>query len=265
MLSSPGPDVRPGLPARPARAARRSSDRARNRLVLALAGLPLAVLAACGTVPPAPAASTAAPAPAGSDTVEPDQAGPSDGACEYTTTGTPARPVQPPTTTDISSSGTVSYVMHLTEGDVTLRLDRTKAPCTVHSFESLVAQKYFDDTRCHRLVDSGIFVLQCGDPTAKGTGGPGYTFPDELDGTETYGKGTIAMANSGPNTNGSQFFLVYDESPLPPSYTVFGSFNEESRQVVAGIASQGQDGSFGSSGGGVPNSPAKIESITKAS
>ena len=179
-------------------------------------------------------------------------------------TGDAARPVQPPSTTDISSSGTVSYVMHLTEGDVTLKLDRAEAPCTVHSFESLVAQKYFDDTRCHRLVDSGIFVLQCGDPTAKGTGGPGYTFPDETDGTEKYTKGTLAMANAGPNTNGSQFFLVWDDSDLPPSYTVFGSFDEKSRQVVAGIASQGQDGS-NPDGGGVPNSPAKITSITKAS
>jgi peptidyl-prolyl cis-trans isomerase B (cyclophilin B) len=249
---------RPHRPRRPGR-------RARNRLLPALAGLPLVLLAACGTVPTtAPAGSAAAPSPGASDTVEPDQSGPSDGACEYTVTGSAARPVQPPTTTDIASSGTVSYVMHLTEGDVTLRLDRAKAPCTVHSFESLVAQKYFDDTRCHRLVDSGIFVLQCGDPTAKGTGGPGYSFADELDGTEKYGRGTLAMANSGPNTNGSQFFLVYDTSPLPPSYTVFGSFNEESREVVAGIASQGQDGSS-PDGTGVPNSPAKIESVTKAS
>jgi peptidyl-prolyl cis-trans isomerase B (cyclophilin B) len=209
-------------------------------------------------------APAAAPTPGAADTVEPDQTGPSDGACEYTTTGEAARPVQPPTTTDISSSGTVSYVMHLTEGDVTLRLDRAKAPCTVHSFESLVAQKYYDDTRCHRLVDSGIFVLQCGDPTASGSGGPGYTFPDETDGTETYPRGTLAMANSGPNTNGSQFFLVWDDSELPPSYTVFGTFDEKSRQVVAGIASQGQDGSS-PDGSGVPNSPAKIKSITKAS
>lgn len=223
------------------------------------------LLPSCGTVPTtARAGSSAAPVPGASDTVEPDQSGPSDGACDYTVTGSAARPVQPPTTTDIASSGTVSYVMHLTEGDVTLRLDRAEAPCTVHSFESLVAQKYFDDTRCHRLVDSGIFVLQCGDPTATGSGGPGYSFPDELDGTEKYGRGTLAMANSGPNTNGSQFFLVYDTSPLPPKYTVFGSFNEESREVVAGIASQGQDGSS-SAGGGVPNSPAKVESVTKAS
>ncbi len=237
---------------------------ARARLLPGLAVLPLLLVPSCGTVPAAAPTSAPSATPGASGSAEPDQTGPSDGACEYTVTGSAARPVQPPTTTDVSSSGTVSYVMHLSEGDVTLKLDRAKAPCTVHSFESLVGQKYFDDTRCHRLVDSGIFVLQCGDPTATGSGGPGYSFPDETDGTETYPKGTLAMANSGPNTNGSQFFLVWDDSDLPPSYTVFGTFDEKSREVVAAIASQGQDGSS-QGGGGVPNSPAKISSITKAS
>ena len=175
-------------------------------------------------------------------------------------TGEPARPVQPPSSTGVLTSGTLTYVVAMTEGDLTLTLDRNHAPCTVHSFESLVAQHYYDQTRCHRLADSTIFVLQCGDPTGTGGGGPGYQFADETDGTETYRRGVVAMANSGPNTNGSQFFLVWDDSDLPPNYTVFGSIDEKSRQVVAAIASQGQDGS-NPDGTGRPNSTAAITSI----
>ena len=107
-------------------------------------------------------------------------------------------------------------------------------------------------------------MLQCGDPTGTTSGGPGYTFPDETDGSETYSKGTVAMANAGPNTNGSQFFLVWDDSDLDPKYTVFATFDEKSREVVAAIASQGEDGSRGP-GDGKPNAPAQITSITKAS
>ena len=91
---------------------------------------------------------------------------------------------------------------------------------------SLAEQGYFDDTTCHRLTTQGIFVLQCGDPTATGGGGPGYSFEDELDGAEKYPAGTIAMANAGPDTNGSQFFLVYEDTELPPSYTTFGTIDD---------------------------------------
>jgi peptidyl-prolyl cis-trans isomerase B (cyclophilin B) len=140
-------------------------------------------------------------------------------------------------------------------------LDRAAAPCTVNSFESLVQQKFYDKTRCHRLVDSGIFVLQCGDPTGSGSGGPGYTFADETDGTEKYTGGTIAMANGGPNTNGSQFFFVYeDSSTLPPNYTIFGRMDDASRRVVARMALEGQDGS-NPNGGGKPNNPSEIVSV----
>ncbi|MDN5725623.1 MAG: peptidylprolyl isomerase [Propionibacteriales bacterium] len=141
-------------------------------------------------------------------------------------------------------------------------MDRARTPCTVNSFESLVSQKFYDGTSCHRLADSGIFVLQCGDPTGTGTGGPGYTFADETFPEDTYPRGTVAMANSGPDTNGSQFFLVWDDSPLPPDYTVFGKMDEKSINIVAGIAAEGQDGS-GSDGSGKPNNPAKIEKVTK--
>lgn len=112
-------------------------------------------------------------------------------------------------------------------GKVTLSLDAAKAPHTVNSFAFLAGEKYFDNTRCHRLTTGGIFVLQCGDPTASatvkgGTGDPGYKFADENLTGATYPAGTVAMANSGPNTNGSQFFLVYKDTQLPPNYTPFG-------------------------------------------
>ena len=96
---------------------------------------------------------------------------------------------------------------------------------------SLATQGYFDGTICHRLTtleESGIAVIQCGDPSGTGSGGPGYTFADETTGDEKYTAGVIAMANRGPDTNGSQFFIVYDDSPLPPDYTVFGSIDDAS-------------------------------------
>ena len=198
--------------------------------------------------------------------------------------------MNPPPTTHVPDSGKVTYALTLSSGVVKITMDRRKAPCTVNSFVSLASQGYFDKTNCHRLADSGIFVLQCGDPTATGSGGPGYQYADETDGTEKYTTGVVAMANAGPGTNGSQFFLVWDDSQLPPSYTVFGTFDEKSREVVAGIASQldqtpnytifgtmdkagvdvvagiasqGQDGS-NPDGTGKPNAPAEILSVKPA-
>src|SRR5690606_21777336 len=106
-----------------------------------------------------------------------------------------------------TASGTVPATIRTSAGDLAVSLDADAAPCTVNSFLSLAQQGYFDETPCHRLTTSGIFVLQCGDPTGTGTGGPGYEFPDELTGSETYPAGTLAMANAGPDTNGSQFFV----------------------------------------------------------
>ena len=235
-----------------------------GRLVLPVLVL-VVVLGACGTVPPTAPASSGPPATssaASTSAAATPTASPDSITCDYTVTGRAAKPVHLPSAVGVPASGTVAWVLKLTEGDVTLKLDRNRAPCTVHSFESLAGQGFYDNTRCHRLVDSGILVLQCGDPTGTGSGGPGYSFPDETDGTETYPAGTVAMANAGPNTNGSQFFLVWGDSKLPPNYTVFGSMDAASRDVVAGIASQGQDGS-NPDGSGKPNSPAKIETVRR--
>lgn len=105
-----------------------------------------------------------------------------------------------------------------------------------------------------------MFILQCGDPTGKGTGGPGYSFRDETFSTDKFPAGTVAMANSGTNTNGSQFFLVYGDTSLQPKYTVFGHMDVAGIEVVKKIAAAGQNAS-NSAGDGKPNNPAKILTV----
>jgi len=152
-------------------------------------------------------------------------------------------------------------------GRIGLSLDAAKAPCTVNSFVSLARQGFFDKTQCHRLTEAattGIAVLQCGDPTGTGSGGPGYSFPDELTGHDHYGKGVLAMANSGPNTNGSQFFLVYGDSSAldqQPNYTVFGSVDRAGVAAIAKIAAKGTDNSNGQ-GDGHPKVPVRISKVS---
>ena len=155
---------------------------------------------------------------------------------------------------------TVSASMETDQGNIGLQLDNGKSPCTVNSFASLAQQGYFDGTPCHRLTTSeSLAVLQCGDPTGEGTGGPGYQFANEyptyqyapddpaLTQPVVYPRGTLAMANAGPGTNGSQFFLVYQDSQLPPQYTVFGTIDETGlatldKIAAAGVANGGPDG-----------------------
>ncbi|MEV7781279.1 peptidylprolyl isomerase [Kitasatospora sp. NPDC088351] len=148
---------------------------------------------------------------------------------------------EPAMTVDTAASYTATLDSNC--GKVTIALDAAKAPHTVNSFAFLTGEQYFDHTKCHRLTTGGIFVLQCGDPTASatvpgGTGGPGYKFADENLTGATYPAGTVAMANSGPGTNGSQFFLVYKDTQLPPSYTPFGKITG-GLDVVEKIAAAG--------------------------
>ncbi len=181
------------------------------------------------------------------------------GPCSYIPDGTSTEVEAPPASPEHESD--VDVTISTSEGDLEATLDGEATPCTVNSFTSLAEQGYFDGTSCHRLVTEGIYVLQCGDPTGSGAGGPGYSFADELTGQETYGPGTLAMANAGANTNGSQFFIVYGESPLPPSYTVFGQVDEASVDLVAGIAEDGSDEVNGPADGH-PNTPVDIEAVT---
>jgi peptidyl-prolyl cis-trans isomerase B (cyclophilin B) len=181
--------------------------------------------------------------------------------CQYAESGEAVREVDPPAA-NAAYTGQVPVTIETSEGDIAATLDADAAPCTVNSFTSLASQGYFDGTACHRLTTdaSGIFVLQCGDPSETGQGGPGYSFPDELTGSETYGPGTLAMANAGPDTNGSQFFIVYGDSPLDPAYTVFGTIAPEGLAIVQQVAEDGSDEAYGA-GSGVPNTPVEIEYV----
>ncbi len=182
-------------------------------------------------------------------------------ACEYPdeSLAPTAKEVDKPPT-DATVSGEVAVTFETSVGTVDAILDADSAPCTVNSFVALADQGYFDGTSCHRMTTEGIFVLQCGDPSGTGGGTPGYTFADELDGDETYGAGTLAMANRGENTNGSQFFIVYAETPLPPAYTVFGTVDEAAVALIQGVADDGSDESNGP-GDGTPLTPVEISSV----
>ncbi|MEU3459112.1 peptidylprolyl isomerase [Streptomyces sp. NPDC006733] len=145
----------------------------------------------------------------------------------------------------IDKSAKYTFTLQTTCGDIALALNAEKAPSTVNSFKFLADKGYFDHTKCHRLTAEGIYVLQCGDPTGTGQGGPGYTIPDEnlkdpSVAKGTYPAGTVAMANtSKPHTGGSQFFLVYKDSPLPASYTPFGTIGADGMKVLEKIAGAG--------------------------
>ncbi len=185
--------------------------------------------------------------------------------CKFPTSGQAARPVKPPSGDNVSARGTVGVTLQTGDGPIGLTLDKALAPCTVDSFVSLATQGYFDNTTCHRLTTApGLQVLQCGDPTGTGTGGPGYTIPDEVFPGLTYGRGILAMANTGqPNTGGSQFFMIYGDGQLPPQYTAFGSITPAGLQVLDTIAKRGSDGSLEPSpGGGKPVQPVTIEKAT---
>lgn len=148
-------------------------------------------------------------------------------------------------------------------GDLQVDLFGKKAPCTVNSFTYLAGKKFFDDTECHRVVNKQIYVLQCGKPAGKAQG-PTYQYTTENTTGAKYGKGTLAMANSGtPESNGSQFFIVYKSSPLPPQYTVFG-------QVTGGIGMVEKVGKAGATkedpqvGGGPPKKKVEIQKVSIA-
>ena len=214
-----------------------------------------------GQVPPVPPLPAFKP----SDTVGAN--------CQYPPSQDPAaKPVKPPRTGKVPTDpAQVSASMATSQGNIGLMLANNESPCTVNSLASLIGQKYFDNTKCHRLTTSDTLgVLQCGDPKGDGTGGPGYQFANEYPTDQyppsdpklrqpvLYPRGTLAMANAGPGTNGSQFFMVYKDSELPPQYTVFGTIQPDGLGVLDKIAKAGVNG-----GGedGAPTSEVTIKSI----
>jgi len=248
----------------------RRAARARKQRILTIAGSVVAVLVigavittlvitdkdGGGDTTASAATSSEAAEPAADGQLPPFVAPADLGAnCQYPAAGEASKPVEPPRSGKVPTDpATISVSMVTTQGNIGLQLDNAKAPCTVNSFASLAAKDYFNDTPCHRLTTGGLSVLQCGDPTGTGTGGPGYQFANEyptnqyqpdnpaLQQPVVYPRGTVAMANAGPGTNGSQFFLVYQDSQLPPNYTVFGKIDETGLATLDKIAAGGVEG-----------------------
>ncbi|HEV8219499.1 MAG TPA: peptidylprolyl isomerase [Streptosporangiaceae bacterium] len=180
--------------------------------------------------------------------------------CAYNVSGTASRKVSlPPKHPDYKAH--YQATIRTNRGNIVIALLNGRATCTVNSFVSLARQKYFSQTTCHRLTTSGIFVLQCGDPTGTGSGGPGYQFSDENLTGAKYPEATVAMANAGPNTNGSQFFLVYQNSTgLQPNYTPFGTI-VSGLKIIQNVAKAGSDNANGA-GDGHPKEKVVIKSVT---
>ncbi|WP_119714478.1 peptidylprolyl isomerase [Propionibacterium ruminifibrarum] len=168
--------------------------------------------------------------------------------CDYTVTGGAARVADPPSGSQVPASGTVTVTLVMGAGTLTLTLDRSAAPCAVHSFESLAGQGYYTGTGCHRLTTAGIRILQCGDPSGTGRGTSGYglapetgsplvTCSDEARTECHYPAGVVVLAD--PEHDGGQFFMTHAESTIDGDYPVLGTVDEAGQQVLSEIAERG--------------------------
>ncbi|MGY1772291.1 peptidylprolyl isomerase [Blastococcus sp. SYSU D00813] len=223
----------------------------RPRAALALSALAALVLTGCGDDEVSGTGSPDGGAAGGGATV----------SCDWVPDGSGVDVGTPPE--EVPAEGSRSVVLTLGQGELTLTLDSAGAPCAAASTAYLADAGFFDGSPCHRLVDQPTFgVLQCGDPTGTGRGGPGYRFAEEVTADTEYPAGSVAMANSGrPGSTGSQFFICYVDTQLSPDYTVVGTLDDAGLAVVQEIAAAGDDGSFDPSpGGGAPNVDVVIES-----
>ncbi|MDQ6656620.1 MAG: peptidylprolyl isomerase [Actinomycetota bacterium] len=245
---------------------RREQARARRRRTTLIAGTAAVVLVAVGVIwlvtthhnspAAADASSTATAASATAGTAA--TAGPAL-PCTYTAAGKAAKPVKLPTNTSPANKGEVKMTITLNGQPVDATLNRALAPCSVNSVLSLASQGFYNDTSCHRLTKSpGLNVLQCGDPSGKGNGDPGYSYPPKVAADATYPVGTLAMANT-QTGEGSQFFIVYGPSTLSPRYSVIGTVSAAGMKVVDDIASKGVKND---SQDGAPIAAAKISTVT---
>jgi peptidyl-prolyl cis-trans isomerase B (cyclophilin B) len=249
------------------RAERQSSRRRRNQIIAVVGALALVGVMVVSLVlssrsssdvtasepSPTPSASEASPSASPSSSVAPAKCteAPKPTTKTQTWTAPPTTPLKPAS----------QYYIKLDTncGSIDILIDQ-KAPKTAQSMIFLANQGFYTDSDCFRLTTSGIFVLQCGSPTNDGQGGPGYTVPDEnlpAEGTNNYPAGTVAMANAGAGTAGSQFFIVYKDTTLPPSYTIWG-------KVVSGLDVVSKVAAAGVQGGGTDGKPVQPIVITKA-
>ena len=153
-----------------------------------------------------------------------------------------------------------SFTLTTNCGTIVITTVGKKAPWTLTEMSILAKAGYFDGSLCHRLTTAGIYVLQCGDPTATGRGGPGFSYPDEnlpANALNNYPAGTVAMANSGPGTNGSQFFLVFADTSLGPDYTIWGKITK-GLDIIQAIAKAGVKGGGGD---GTPNTTIALTKV----
>jgi cyclophilin family peptidyl-prolyl cis-trans isomerase len=140
----------------------------------------------------------------------------------------------------IDASKAYTATLDTSHGEIVIELDSERSPLTVNNFVFLANEGFYDGVVFHRVIEN--FMIQGGDPTGTGRGGPGYKFRDEIEGAGEYSRGTVAMANAGPNTNGSQFFIVHNDTGLPHSYTIFGKVTS-GMEAVDSIAGSDTDGS----------------------
>ena len=256
------------------RLAREVQRRRRNQVLAVVAGLVVVGGAVAALVLSSRGGSTPVAAPTTSTSPSPTTS--ASVSASATATATPATTAKGCTTAPAATTKTQTWsapggsplptdkptFLHLATncGDVVIQMDAKAAPKTTQSMAFLAAQGYYTDSSCFRLTTQSIYVLQCGSPTNNGQGGPGYQLPDEnlpASGTNNYPAGTVAMANAGAGTSGSQFFLVYKDTTLGPSYTIWG-------KVVSGLDVVQNVAAAGVQGGGGDGAPNQTTVITKA-